>query len=64
MPVAVDGTGGRRGASSVEDRQLDHRIQQSQRLVVSHMLLRLRCNDIRQQEMGGDVRHGWAAMPS
>ena len=36
---------------------LHYGIQQPQRLVMGDMLLRLRCQDVGQQEVGGDVGH-------
>ena len=57
MPVAVGWADGWGGAGSVEDRQLHHRIQQPQRLIVGDMLLRLRSQDVGQQEVGGDIGH-------
>lgn len=55
MAIAI----GRRGrgcrSTAIAHRELDHGVQQAQGLIMGDMFLGLRCQDVGQQEMGGDV---------
>ena len=48
----------RRGQVPVEDRELHEPVEQPQRLVDGDVLLRLRRQEVRQQEVGAGVGHG------
>src|SRR5690606_21291745 len=58
VPVSVRGARGWRGAGPVEDRELDHGVEEAQGLVVGDMLLCLRRQKVGQAQMGRGVRHG------
>ena len=58
VAVAVGRAGRRRGQVAVEDGELHEPVEQPQRLVDGDMLLRLRREQVRQQEVGAGVGHG------
>ena len=58
VAVAVGRARRRRGQVPVEDRELHQPVEQPQRLVDGDVLLRLRRQEIRQQEMRAGVGHG------
>ena len=60
VAVAIGRAAGRRGQVAVEDGKLHEPVEQPQRLVVGDMLLGLRREDVRQQQVGRRIRHGLA----
>ena len=58
MAVPVGGARGRRGARAVQHGQLHHGVEQAQRLIMGDMLLRLRGQNIGQQQVAGGIGHG------